>query len=603
MKFIPTPYRTTLPSDLLQDRTGVNHLERSLRLAFFFLAHPPSNAPYNPRMCPASDWTPPEQFFPKILTRRLAQFKIRLHRLFATSRQVKSNLSLPHRHTLTYLRNQNEFLVVNCDKNLGPALIERDKYIRLAISDHLSDGDTYQALTADEAAHRQVQNAKAFQAWLQSYRDFLLEDEFNYLHSYAQEVTDPFPYFYLTMKVHKKPLKTRPIVSYSGSFFYGLGVWVDHYLKQAAVTLRSYLKSSFELRAELHNLVLPPGRYRLFTADATSMYTNINTAAAISAIHKYIEDRPLLFPAIPIHALTAAIEMIMTKNIFQFGDTHWRQLNGTAMGAPPAPSYATLSFGTHEETLLDEFEAQLAFYRRYIDDVFGIWRCHPDPIQDALLWTQFDTGLNSWHGLQWIVSARTNQVDFLDLTLTLDEGRISCTLFEKAQNLHLYLPPRSAHPPGMLFGVVAGTIYRARSLCSDSKDADTKILAFWRHLIARGYSASTLRPLFDKALKSVVPFLDRPPPAPTDPDRERLWLFKARFHPQDPPSSAIRQAWEATIASPPLSKPLNQIDVKFKTLGHRRFLVCYNRPPNLGNLLSYRKIIPTSGPPVSSFLE
>jgi hypothetical protein len=603
LKFIPTPYRTSRPSDLLQDRMGVTNIERSLRLACFFLAHPPSRNSYNPRMCVTSDWTPPEKYFPKILSRRLLQFKIRLHRLFEKPTRVISNLSLPHRYALQYLRSQNDYLVVHCDKNLGPALIERDKYIRLAVSDHLADETTYQALTAEQAARCQLRNASAFQDWLLSYRDFLLTDEFTYLQEYVKGVEDPFPFFYLLMKVHKKPLKTRPIVSYSGSYFYGLGVWVDHYLKQAAVTLRSYLKSSFELRAQLHTLVLPPGRrYRLFTADATSMYTNIDTAAACAAIHRYIEDRPTLFPAIPIHALTAAIEMIMTRNVFQFGDTFWKQLNGTAMGAPPAPSYATLSFGTHEETLLDEFDAQLAYYRRYIDDVLGVWCCHPDPIQDDILWTQFGARLNSWHGLQWIVSERTNVVDFLDLTLTLHETSISCTLFEKLQNLHLYLPPRSAHPPGMLFGVIAGNIYRARSLCSDKLDADEKIRAFWRHLLARGYSASSLRPLFDKALNSVVPFLDRPPPAISVQDSERLWLFKVRYHPQDPPSSAIRQAWEATVASPPLSKPLHQVDVSFKTLGHRRFLVCYNRPPNLGNLLSYRKIQPTSGPPVSSFL-
>jgi hypothetical protein len=266
--------------------------------------------------------------------------------------------------------------------------------------------------------------------------------------------------------------------------------------------------------------------------------------------------------------------MITTKNIFQFGDTYWQQRNGTAMGAPPAPRYATLSSGTHKEILLDEFPNQLAYYQCYIDDLFGIWCCHPDPVQDALLWNQFCARLDSWHDLRWIVSERMTMVDFLDLTLTLHESHISCTLFKKAQNLHLYLPPRSAHLPSMLFGVFAGTIYRARSLCSDSQDADSKILAFWRHLVARGYSASTLRPLFDKALKSLITFLDRPLPVPADPDHECLWLFKVRYHPQDPTSSAIPQAWDATIASPPLSKPLHHVDVSYKTLGHQRFLVC-----------------------------
>jgi hypothetical protein len=213
LKFIPTPYHTTRPSDLLQDQMGVNHIERSLRLTCFFLAHPPSDVAYNPCMCPTSDWTPPEHFFPKILSHRILQFKIRLHKLFQEPGQVFLNLSLPHRHTLTYLCNQTDFLVINCDKNLGPALIEQDKYIRLAVSDHLSDGNTYQALTADQAAQCQLENASAFQQWLQCYGNFLLANEYHYLREYAHGVTDPYLYFYLTMKIHKKPLKTRPIVA------------------------------------------------------------------------------------------------------------------------------------------------------------------------------------------------------------------------------------------------------------------------------------------------------------------------------------------------------------------------------------------------------
>lgn len=603
LKFIPTPYRTSRFSDLQQPRTGVNHLDRSLRLACFFTCHQPLDSTYNPRFWIPSDWTPPDTYFSPILARRLTQFSIRLTQLFRPRRSL-SNLSLPHRHALAYLRAQTDYVVVHCDKNLGPALIERDSYIHYAVTDHLSDTTTYERLNVDEVTFRHIDNISAFQAWLQMYRDFLVEDEVKYLRDSVAKVRDPFPYFYLLMKIHKKPLKTRPIVSYSGSFFYSLGVWVDHYLQQVAVTLRSYLKSSFELRAQLHSLALPPGiTYRLFTADATSMYTNIDTNAAIKAIHKYIESNPLLFPSIPIHALIDAIQMIMTRNIFQFGDTFWQQLTGTAMGAPPAPTYATVSFGTFEEGLVDEFVDSLIYYRRYIDDVFGIWICHSDPSHDEILWNRFKYRLNDWHGLQWVVSPRSTAVDFLDLSLTLSDNSISCTLFEKTQNLHLYLPARSAHPPGMLYGVITGTIYRAQSLCSDPKDANYKIRDFWQHLLARGYPPALLKPLFAKALDSVVPYLDRKllPPT-TDPDKSRLWLFKVRYHPQDPPSTAIRKAWEDTIANPPLSKPLEHFDFAYKALGHRRFLVCYTRPPNLGNLLSYRKLKPNTGPPVSSFL-
>ena len=45
------------------------------------------------------------------------------------------------------LQQQQTFLIVPCDKNLGPAIIERHDYLKLAMRDHLSDTTTYKSLT------------------------------------------------------------------------------------------------------------------------------------------------------------------------------------------------------------------------------------------------------------------------------------------------------------------------------------------------------------------------------------------------------------------------------------------------------------------------
>ena len=78
-----------------------------------------------------------------------------------------------------------------------------------------------------------------------------------------------------------------------------------------------------------------------------------------------------------------ALRLLMTNNVFKFGDTFWLQKRGTAMGAPPAPPWATIFFGIHEETVLARFGARLQLYRRFIDDVLGIWLVDPDPAEDS----------------------------------------------------------------------------------------------------------------------------------------------------------------------------------------------------------------------------
>ena len=53
----------------------------------------------------------------------------------------------------------------------------------------------------------------------------------------------------------------------------------------------------------------------------------------------------------------------MINNVFQFGDTDWLQKVGTAMGAQPAPPWATIFFGIHKDSVLDQLGHMLQLYR------------------------------------------------------------------------------------------------------------------------------------------------------------------------------------------------------------------------------------------------
>ena len=599
LKFIPTPdYATKWPHVATDPKGALSRLDRAVRLRCYFNDSPPlddQDLDYNPRMYIPSEWTPPHWDAPRHVIQRLATFRDTLRPLFR-KQTIRRNLPQFQRIALENLRTQDDFLVVHCDKNLGPAIIERNEYIRLAYRDHLNDRDTYQLLTAAEVTSRANRIRTLISSWLAKHKGDLTCSERRYISTETDQCLDPFPYFYLTMKVHKTPLKTRPIVSCSGSLLYSLGIWVDDKLQKVAQQQKAYFKSSFDLQKELVRLELPPGA-QFFTADAVSMYTNINTAQALREIATYLRTHGKDFTEVPVKALISALKIVMTNNVIHFGDTHWLQLQGTAMGTPPAPPYANLFFAIFELTLLDEYEDTLFLYRRFIDDILGIW-VPTDPSTDDTTWFQFKLRTNEYHNLRWDFTERAPTAIFMDLSLTIRDDRVTTTLYSKALNLYLYIPPRSAHPPGVLSGLVSGNILRIYTLCSDPLDIRNRLQDFWNRLASRGYPQSQIKPLFQKGVANAKEYLAHPPEKATD---KNCAFFHLRYHPQDPPSSMIQRAWQSTVASPPFCTPLEHIVVKDNPLQLSRLIVCYSRPLNLSNLLSYRKLRDTSGPPVSSF--
>ena len=607
LKFVPNP-RYNVPWKVYES-TILPRLTNDLKVKAFMACKiadddDDEDDGYNKRMYVRTGWTPPEHLFPfpKELPRRLQTFSTAIKSL-VRRRKCPSNL-LPHqRNALDYLRNQKELLVVQCDKNLGPAVIERDEYIKLVFKDHLSDTNTYRQLSDPEAKLHARRIIYFITDWLKRHKKILKKDEKRFIEHHLENNKEPFAAFYATMKVHKPPpLRTRPIVSCSGCLTQAIGVWVDDKLQIAATQQRSYFKSSFDLKKELNTLAIPPNSF-LFIADAVSMYTNIPTDRALLFIGKYLQQKR--FPGIPVQALMEALRLVMKNNIFTFGNTTWKQLTGTAMGTPPAPPWATLYFALCEESVITQYVTNLPLYRRFIDDIIGVWTV-TNANTDKQSWTSFKAAINSpIYKLVWEFSERKSHVDFMDLTIRIDDDRLHTSLYEKPSNLHLYIPPHSCHPPGLVRGIVLGMIYRIHTLCSDKEDVRHRTVDLYRQLLHRGYSRHTMVPLFKEAIsRAATPILATDADKANTTTLRRSLFFHLKYHPLNPDSRAIQRVWQDTLANPAHSRPLAQVRNYAGTeIGIERLIIAYQRPFNLGNLLSYRKLKENTGPPVSSYIN
>ena len=91
--------------------------------------------------------------------------------------------------------------------------------------------------------------------------------------------------------------------------------------------LHTYAAPSFDLKQDLECLVeneqLDFSRIRMFTADAVSMYTNIDTDHARQTISVYLRQNHFVLPqGTLVEALINGLNIVMRNNYFRFLATH-----------------------------------------------------------------------------------------------------------------------------------------------------------------------------------------------------------------------------------------------------------------------------------------
>jgi len=358
---------------------------------------------------------------------------------------------------LRLLKRNKNITIKPTDKNLGPAVMDTNDYINEILKEHLLI-NTYKQLTHTEMLNAMTNLKTALTNIIHSNANKLSQAELTF---FKRSLTSHFrlPIFYGLPKVHKNPTSLRPVVSTTNSLLAIFSTWLDYKMKELLPHVKSYIKNSTEVIIDLKDLHIPLNA-KLFLADTVSMYTSIETVSGIQAMSDFLEaNSTQISPTFPKVLFLQILETVMTRNIFSFSDTFWLQLSGTAMGPPAACAYAIITFGQHENSrILPTYSQYLLHYKRYIDDVFGIWI--PLERNSQEVWTNFKEEINNWGNLKWKVEDLLQQTVFLDLNIEIKGSRKQTKTFQKSMNLYLYIPPLSAHPHSCFKGLVAGEMRR-----------------------------------------------------------------------------------------------------------------------------------------------
>ena len=105
---------------------------------------------------------------------------------------------------------------------------------------------------------------------------------------------------------------TRPGVITSGIMMAVLSKWLDRWLQKLRHQVPLYLKGSSHLIQLLkYQGILPPGA-KLFTSDAKSVYTDIDTDHGTSQVEKWVEEYHKELPIdFPTKSVKEAFKFVM----------------------------------------------------------------------------------------------------------------------------------------------------------------------------------------------------------------------------------------------------------------------------------------------------
>ena len=275
---------------------------------------------------------------------------------------------------------KNKSIVIKpADKNLGLVIMNAKDYEEMCFA-HLLDTTTYTNVTIEYTFLIHI-------IW-QDLRNILKAENLYYSkkssggrHEVAralmQLVDDEslrIPPFYCLPKVHKQllPLPGRPIASAPSSITYHTSLFVHKLLLPLIQQLNTICTSSRQILIQCQSINNLPPTAIILTADVKALYPSIPIDAGIAAVRRIM----IQFNYMPEYQqlILNLLSWVLTNNFCIFDSTIYKQINGTAMGTPLAPTYAQIFMFDTEQHIL----GQPIFYKRYIDDIFAIYKYEAD---------------------------------------------------------------------------------------------------------------------------------------------------------------------------------------------------------------------------------
>ena len=383
------------------------------------------------------------------------------------------NLNLDQVYFLNKFIKTRPFCIVECDKNIGSAIISNQLISKLG-REHLDDNLTYSCLTFDPLNN----TINKINDKLQELKN--LKCISKRLYEVLKPLNSCLGKFRILPKLHKNKFGIRPIINCKNHPTSRLCKLIELILSPFVKKFDSYIQDSQNLLQKVDTLQLPPDCI-LLSSDFESLYTNIDLNIALINITEFAKDK-LDKDHINTKGFHDILELILFNNVFSFENKYYIQIRGIAMGIICGPTLANVHVYIYEIKWLSI--AKPVFYARYIDDQFIIAKKDFDFI---FLKHSFEPlTLNILTG---------NSVVFLDLQISINiiSNLLNFKLYVKPTNTFSYLFHTSNHPSFIFRNIPKSLFLRIKRICSFFDDYLYFSSILINQLSSRGYNLSMLR--------------------------------------------------------------------------------------------------------------
>ena len=390
--------------------------------------------------------------------------------------------------TRKYLKD-NDLQAVPFDKGIGICLMKRQTY-EAKLSEILSLPQfVKEKQTRKNAKHPVIkEHERICSSLLDLNKKGKIDDE---LYEKLKPTGSQPARLYGIAKVHKNTVPTRPFLSMPGSAYHKIGLKCTEWL---SVVKECQVNSSTKSISEsLKSITLEEDEV-IVSFDVTSLYTNVPVNEAIMECADMLYSGKYELPPVEKETFIELLRLSTCDVLMSTHDGYYRQVDGLAMGSPPAPLIANGWLYKRDV----EVRGDAKLYARYMDDIIrSIKRTEINNVLESI---------NKLHPQLKFTIERENEgkLPFLDMLITRRDGKLISSWYSKPTDTGLIMNFHSLAPKRYKRSVVSGFVHRIHRACSTWEHFHTGLVRATQILEQNQYPPQFYEPIIEQTITKLV---------------------------------------------------------------------------------------------------